>query len=335
MASDAAADGRARLTELILGLAVDVDALEQLGLGSGRQVPQLRTAAGEMRRYVRWLSPQLGEDDQVLHFAQRVIDDAERACDQLEAREAAPWRDRAPSATAGDHYAAAMRDWREARRRDALRAEIEAAGADHTWRLVGTYLESCNCEVICPCRRVAGRADGRPTYGACEGALSWAISHGYVGDVSLDGLAVVLAFAYDTSEPGSPWDFTLYLDERADDRQQATLEAVFTGRLGGPPMTQFPWAFKASRRFATRSVPIEVDHLARRGWFRAGSYVSVCVGEPVGHTPPVSSPIVGHDQNGTERHGDHVRVVDAPLAFEHRERCAYQATFDYLERHAA
>jgi hypothetical protein len=36
-----------------------------------------------------------------------------------------------------------------------------------------------------------------------------------------------------------------------------------------------------------------------------------------------------------ERHGGHVRVVDAPLAFEHRKRCAYQATFDYLERHAA
>src|SRR5829696_1029248 len=107
MASDSAAEGRARLTELALGLAVDLDALEQLGLRAERHGPQMRTAAGELRRYVRWLSPQLGEDDQVLRFARRVIDDAERACDQLEAREV-----RVPSATPGDHYAAAMRDWR-------------------------------------------------------------------------------------------------------------------------------------------------------------------------------------------------------------------------------
>jgi hypothetical protein len=82
MASDAAADGRARLTELALGLAVDLDALEQFGRGARRRVPQIRTAADELRRYVRWLSPQLGEDDQVLHFTRRVIDDAERASDQ-------------------------------------------------------------------------------------------------------------------------------------------------------------------------------------------------------------------------------------------------------------
>ena len=161
----------------------------------------MRAAAGELRRYVRRLTAQLGEHDPVLHFARRVIADAERACDQLEAREVGSWRNREPSATPGEHYAAAMQDWREARRRDALQTEIEAAGAARAWRLVGTYMESCNCEVISPCRRVAGRAVGRPTYGACEGALSWAINHGSLGDVRLNGLAVVLAFAYDASEP--------------------------------------------------------------------------------------------------------------------------------------
>ncbi len=237
--------------------------------------------------------------------------------------------------SAGDHYAAAMREWREARRRDAARAEIEAASAGRGWRLAGSYLESCNCEVICPCRRVTGRAVERPTYGVCEGALSWAINHGHVGDTTLSGLAVVLAFRYDTDELGSPWDFTLYVDERANDRQQATLEAVFTGKLGGPPMIQFPWAFKPSYRHATRAVPIVVDHLARAGRFHAGGYVSVKVGDPVDHSAPVSSLIPGHDRDGVERHGVQLRVVDGPLAFEHQRRCGYQATFDYVERHAA
>jgi hypothetical protein len=35
------------------------------------------------------------------------------------------------------------------------------------WELRGTYLEACNCEVICPCRRVGGQQGGRSTYGIC------------------------------------------------------------------------------------------------------------------------------------------------------------------------
>src|SRR5215218_7506959 len=73
-----------------------------------------------------------------------------------------------------------------------------------TWSLAGTYLESCNWDVICPCRRIGGRAGGRSTYGICEGALSWAIERGRADDVDLAGLAVVLALRYDDDEPGSP-----------------------------------------------------------------------------------------------------------------------------------
>ena len=94
------------------------------------------------------------------------------------------------------------------------------------WRISGSYLESCNCDAICPCRRVGGEAGGRSTYGVCEGALSWAIEQGYAGDVDLAGFAVVLACRYDDDEPGSPWDFVLYLDERASERQRAALRGA-------------------------------------------------------------------------------------------------------------
>ena len=143
--------------------------------------------------------------------------------------------------------------------------------AEHpSWWISGTYLESCNCEVICPCRRVGGRAGGRSTYGVCEGALSWAVEHGQAGDVELDGLAAVLACRYDDDEPGSPWDFFLYVDERGDERQRAALQAILTGAWGGTALVQFPWAFKPSRQLGVRAVPIEVEHFARRRWFRAG-----------------------------------------------------------------
>ena len=334
MARDAA-DDRAKLADLALALAVDLDAFEQFGPGAQRQVPQLLAAAQELRRHVGSVAAQWGGNDRVLRYARTVIDAVERTCNGLGSRAVGQHADTEPRATLGGHYAAAVRDWRAALRRDALRAEVDATSAGRAWRLAGSYLESCNCEVICPCRRVGDRAVGRPTYGLCEGASSWAINHGYVGDVNLSGLAVVLAYRYDADELGSPWDFTLYLDDRASDRQQAILEAVFTGRLGGPPMIQFPWAYKPSYHLATRSVSIAVDHLARRGSFHAGGYVDVCVREPVAYPLPVSSPVLGHERAGVERHGDELRVVDESLRFEYRDRCAYQGTFDYVERHAA
>ena len=119
------------------------------------------------------------------------------------------------------------------------------------------------------------------------------------------------------------------LDERGDAGQREALEAIITGRLGGTALAQFPWAFKESRRLAVRAVPIEVDHQARKGWFRAGEYVSVRVGDPVAGQEPVTCVIPGHDRTGTERHGELLRVSDGPLGFELSGRCAYQSTFYY------
>ena len=69
-----------------------------------------------------------------------------------------------------------------------------------------------------------------------------------------------MAIRYIDDEPGSPWTWILYLDERATDEQRAALEAIFTGRLGGDAAKHFPWAWKASELVGVRSVAIEVDH---------------------------------------------------------------------------
>jgi hypothetical protein len=197
------------------------------------------------------------------------------------------------------------------------------------WSISGTYLESCNCLPICPCRRIGGRTGGRSTFGVCEGALSWWIERGHAADVDLAGLAAVLAIRYDDDEPGSPWDFFLYLDERAGAEQLEALEEIFTGRWGGTALEHFPWAFKPSRPLGVRTVPIEVEHFARRSWFRAGEHVLVRVGEPVAEQEPVTCIIPGHSRSGAEHHAELLRVADGPLRFELDGRCAYQATFAY------
>jgi hypothetical protein len=197
------------------------------------------------------------------------------------------------------------------------------------WTLVGTYLEACNCDAICPCRRIGGRAGGRSTQGICLGALSWVIEEGHAGDVDLSGLGVVLALRYSDDEPGSPWDFFLYVDERGDERQRGALVEIFTGKLGGTPEEQFPWVWKPSNLLGWRPAPMEIDHTPRRGWFRAGETVSVRIRGPVADQEKVTCVIPGHHRSGTELEADLLHVEDAPLSFELSGKCAYESTFAY------
>ena len=198
-----------------------------------------------------------------------------------------------------------------------------------SWQLSGTYLEACNCEAICPCRRIGGRSGGRSTYGECLGALSWAIEDGAAGELDLSGLGVALASRYHDDEPGSPWTHVLYVDERASSEQAEALEAIYTGARGGTPMTQFPWAYKPSDLVAVRRVPMEIEHSPRRGWFRAGTYVTVRVGDPVADQEPVTCVIPGHHQPGEEVISELIEVEDGPLSFELSGRCGYQSRFEY------
>jgi hypothetical protein len=197
------------------------------------------------------------------------------------------------------------------------------------WRIRGDYFESCNCEAICPCRRVDGVAGGRSTYGECLGVLTWLIADGAAGDVRLDGLKLALATRYHDDEPGSPWSFVVYVDARADEEQRGVLEAIYTGRLGGDALRHFPWAWKESRLLAVRQVEIDVSHEPRRQWLRIRDHVSVHIRGARGGGETVTCVIPGHDQSGEELVADELRVDDEALGFEYHGNCGYAAPFDY------
>ena len=175
------------------------------------------------------------------------------------------------------------------------------------------------------------RKGGRSTHGVCMGALSWEIEDGEAEDVSLAGLRAVMALKYDDDEAGSPWDYVLFVDDRADPDQRRLLEAIFLGQLGGTPEQQFPWVFKPSRPIGTRVV---ADRARPLGEAR------VVPGGEGGHRPRrraghrsgaghVRDP--GHHRSGHELHSDSVEV-DADgdaLGFRFEEVCAYWSTFSY------
>lgn len=197
------------------------------------------------------------------------------------------------------------------------------------WHIRGSYFESCNCDPICPCRRVDGEAGGRSTHGVCTGLLSWLIEEGEARGVDLSGLPVALAFRYDDDEPGSPWLWILYVPEEASDEQRAALEAVFTGRLGGDAQRHFPWAWKASDLVAVRPAAIEVDHARRRQWLRVRDLATVRIRDRYAAQAVVSCVIPGYERDGEELVAEELALHDGPFEVELHEVCGYGSTFEY------
>jgi hypothetical protein len=199
-----------------------------------------------------------------------------------------------------------------------------------SWTIRGTYFESCNCEAICPCRRIDGVSGGRSTHGVCLGVLSWLIEEGASSGTDLSGLPVAMAIRYSDDEPGSPWTWLLYLDARASSVQRAALEAIFTGGLGGDAVSHFPWAWKANELIAVRPVEIDVDHTWRRQRLRIRDHVSVRIRARYAGEETVTCVIPGHDRAGEELVAGELRVEDGPFAFRYRGVCGYGTTFDYV-----
>jgi hypothetical protein len=202
-------------------------------------------------------------------------------------------------------------------------------GATEQFRIRGSYFESCNCDPICPCRRIDGMGGGRSTHGVCLGVLTWLIEEGRAGDVDLAGQPVALAIRYSDDEPGSPWTWILYLDAGGTEEQRAALEAIFTGALGGDPETHFPWVWKASEHVATRAVQIDVDHTRRRQRLRIRDRVSVRIRDRYDGREAVTCVIPGHDRAGEELVANELVVEDGPLAFAFRGVCGYGSSFEY------
>src|SRR5690242_14634243 len=101
------------------------------------------------------------------------------------------------------------------------------------WQLSGQYFETCSCDVLCPC--ITSQATAMPTQGHCDAVLAFHIERGTSDGVDLAGLTAVVALQADGPMANGQGRREIYLDAAADGRQHEALEAIFTGRSGGPP----------------------------------------------------------------------------------------------------
>jgi hypothetical protein len=188
-----------------------------------------------------------------------------------------------------------------------------------SFRIAGTYLEACNCDAICPCRRIDGAAGGRSTHGICFGALSWRVDVGSVGEVDLAGSGAVMTFSYDDDVRGSPWTLVLHVDGPAE------LGEILLGRHGGDHVETLSWIRKPTASGEVRRAPIAFG----KGEVRAGEAVHLRATTPFPTDSAVSCIVPGHDRPGTELVNDEVVVGDGVFDFELHGTCAFTRAFDY------
>src|SRR5262245_7968557 len=97
------------------------------------------------------------------------------------------------------------------------------------WSIHGEIVDTCNCEVICPCTLGAQATEGK-----CLSNVLWSVNEGRFGPVALTGLGGVLAiYAPGPKFDDGSWRVAMYGDERATSAQRDALQTIFLGRAGG------------------------------------------------------------------------------------------------------
>ena len=99
------------------------------------------------------------------------------------------------------------------------------------WHLKGSYVETCSCELMCPCNL---SFDHGATYDYCRVTLVFNIREGEVDGTDIGGLKVAIIGDSPKVMTEGNWRVGLFVDEKATDEQAEKLTGVFSGQLGGP-----------------------------------------------------------------------------------------------------
>ena len=99
------------------------------------------------------------------------------------------------------------------------------------WSLKGSYVETCSCDLICPCN---ASFDHGAVYDYCRVVLAFAIREGDIEGTDVSGLTVVAIADTPKVMTEGNWKLGVYVDERASDEQMEKLVGVFSGQKGGP-----------------------------------------------------------------------------------------------------
>ncbi len=100
------------------------------------------------------------------------------------------------------------------------------------WRIAGTYVASCSCNLICPCP-----VDGPPINpdGAteCTGAAVFHIAEGSSDDVDLSSVNFAFYNNWPSNLSAGNWKVGVVVDDAASNEQVQALDRILSGQEGG------------------------------------------------------------------------------------------------------
>jgi hypothetical protein len=133
---------------------------------------------------------------------------------------------------------------------------------EQNWSLRGEYMESCNCDYLCPC--VYTNPQGPATYDNCTAVMVFRIDDGRSGATRLDGLKFALVIRSGKVMADGNWIFGVVVDEAADPAQRQALSAIAAGEAGGPPSVIRQNLVSDFRGIAYKSIEFTMAGLTRR-----------------------------------------------------------------------
>jgi hypothetical protein len=136
-----------------------------------------------------------------------------------------------------------------------------------SWKISGSYFETCSCEVICPC--TASLSFGA-TNDYCRVVLVFHIKDGDIEGVDVGGITVAAVAETPKVMTDGNWRLGVFIDSAASDEQTEKLGAVFSGALGGPMEALGPLVGES---LGVERAPIEVHE--------EGTMHSVRIGDAV------------------------------------------------------
>ena len=136
-----------------------------------------------------------------------------------------------------------------------------------SWSIKGAYVETCSCEVICPCY---ASFDHGATYDFCRITLVFDIREGEVDGTDVAGLKVAAIADTPKVMNDGNWRLGLFVDGRATEEQMGKLVDVFSGQLGGPMAGLVPLVGEI---LGVQRASIEVEHDGLRHSVRVGDAI--------------------------------------------------------------
>ncbi len=136
-----------------------------------------------------------------------------------------------------------------------------------SWKLSGNYVETCSCELMCPCNL---SLDHGATYDYCRVTLVFDVRKGAVDGTDIAGRKVVLIADTPKVMTEGNWRVGVFIDDHATDAQFDKLVQVFSGQLGGPMAGLAPLI---GEMLGVERAAIEVDEDGLRHRVRVGSAI--------------------------------------------------------------